>query len=103
MIDALMVSVEEYLEQSAVWEAKWGKWLTVSKELRPADMNSKPEPPAPLVLWRQCSDYKTLLVAGGLLDQPYWMWTLVNTCGVAVSNFEYKKEKRDEINRGNNQ
>jgi hypothetical protein len=30
------------------------------------------------------------------------MWTLVNACGVAVSDFEYKKEKRDEINKGNN-
>lgn len=36
-----------------------------------------PALPRPLTLGRQCREYQTLLVAGGLLDQPYLLWTYV--------------------------
>ena len=37
--------------------------------------------PEELSLYLQCKEYGTLLVNGGLLDQPYWLWHLVDYAG----------------------
>ena len=58
----------------------------------------RPDCPYELNLWYQCENYKTLLYDGGILEQPYITWTLVQACGAAVSEYNYVIAKREEIN-----
>lgn len=80
------------------WEVKWGRVSILPEDFRPVEMEKRPEPPYELILWHQCEKFKQLLITGGILDQPYWTWTLVNVCGAAISEYEYKKDKLNEIN-----
>lgn len=88
----------QYLEDMDKWEVKWGSWSVLPDDAKPRDMEKRPEPPYELVLWHQCKEFGQLLVSGGVLEQPFWTWTLMNACGAAVSEYEYKQNKVKEIN-----
>lgn len=56
----------------------------------------KPPPkvvPAPLALWIEIEmfDKQQLLVAGGLMDQPDWVWDLVIIAGTVYRSETVKK------------
>lgn len=45
-----------------------------------------PATPSYLRLWMQCHDHNALLVAGGILEQPFLLWLLIQTAGAAYEN-----------------
>lgn len=47
-----------------------------------------PSPPAELLLWKQCHEYGALLVEGGVLDQPYLLWSRVRAAGTAYEEWD---------------
>lgn len=98
IVDTLKKATREYLEESDKWEAKWGSFLLMSEELRPDNMPPRPDCPYELNLWYQCDNYNALLFQGGVLDQPYITWTLVQACGAVVSEYNYIVNKRNELN-----
>jgi len=47
-----------------------------------------PECPRALQLWFQCEKYHCLLVAGGVLDQPFVLWQMVQVAGAAFEQYQ---------------
>jgi hypothetical protein len=98
MIDTLKKDVRQYLKDREEWEVKWGNLLLLDEASRPAEMPPMPLAPYELNLWYQCDKYQSLLCDGGILDQPYITWTLIQVCGSVVSEQEYVEFKRKELN-----
>ena len=42
--------------------------------------------PEELLLFLQCEKYHSLLTEGGILDQPYWLWHMVDFAGLCYKN-----------------
>lgn len=98
-LEALRERILTYLKNFEEYDRKWGKYEAFHKDARPLGMpESPPEMPPELMLYKQCKQYNTLLIEGGLLDQPYWLWMLIQTVGTTLSNEEYRKEKILEMN-----
>lgn len=97
-LTALKEEVEKYLNESDEFEAKWGNFLIMEEKYRPPDMPPKPTPPYELVLYSQCKSYNTMLVEGGIFDQPYYTWRLVHHCGIILSDHDDVKNRIREIN-----
>jgi len=53
--------------------------------------------PEELTLYLQCKEYGTLLVNGGLLDQPYWLWHLVDYAGNIYNGLLAEMQEDAEI------
>ena len=75
----LRASVEQYLDKADSYRAAMRMYGDTADDEIP-----RPEPPEmpPALLWYiYCKEYHCLLVAGGLLDQPYWLWVEMETAG----------------------
>lgn len=74
--------------------------MAYPEDARPMNIPSEPEPPWEYTLHQQLQSFNTLLVAGGLLDQPYWLWTLMEVVNATINNLRYKEAKILEVNAG---
>ena len=61
------------------WE-KVGQYLEYDPPEEPV-RSDRGEPPVPLVLYLQCKRWGCMLRAGGLQDQPAWVFDLVDLAG----------------------
>jgi hypothetical protein len=70
---------------------KYDKSLESMRGIEDAPHVKAPIPPQPLLLWLELKSWNThQLVAGGLMDQPSYVWDLIQLAGV-----EYEKELRE--------
>lgn len=98
-INDLGERVKKYIRDSKEYDEKWGKFEAMPVAARPLAMpQNAPEAPTELILYRQCKDFNCLLTEGGILDQPYWLWTLIQAVGAAVGYEEYRDMKIREMN-----
>jgi hypothetical protein len=75
----LRADVEGYLDKVEAYRAAMRQLGSEADDEIP-----RPEPPnMPQALhwYIYCKEYHCLLVAGGLLDQPYWLWLQMEVAG----------------------
>ena len=78
-------------------------WLNqrLDKEGQSDEVDERLEIPDALLLWMQCREFGIPLVAGGILEQPEPLWSLMNTAGAAYTNYlrQRQEQKEDEAQR----
>ena len=82
------LQLEEAVQQYAYKSTEYGRKLKQWRDFgQVGQVPTFPEVPEYLSLWFELQRWPgNLLVAGGLMDQPHWVWELVNLAGTTYSD-----------------
>jgi len=63
-----------------------------------AEENTVVSTPYALSLYNDIKTYGVLLVDGGLLDQPWWLWQIVKASGIMYERLLAEAKEEKELN-----
>ena len=86
-----LADTDEFQEVLADWATRDGSEVT-----RPAP----PVMPRLLHLYLSCKQHHCLLIAGGLLDQPYVLWTAIQAVGRAYEDTVMQRQRAADAMQG---